>query len=257
MRLLADVAALKSNPAAQRQMLFAGLSSMVSSNEAFPYVFDGCSEDGSPTFNVRTSTADQDPLRFQSGSPFSGRHPIDSSSLFPKPMRHPPLEGSDSFDDVPTTRYAETNFAAFVEMRHAGRMADAIVSLLGTSKGGRQAVGVGVHRCGNSRGMSDRDRNLMAFAVTEIKDLIDRGHIALSSTTSSGLSPRLECVLGKLLARNVPKTTARELSISVETVREYIHRLYLYFQVSGRDDLTAKFLRLTHSPLNSQRTELL
>ena len=68
MRLLADVAALKSYPPAQRQMLVEGLSSMVSTNEAFPYVSDGCSEDGSPTFNVRTSTADQDPLVSNLGS---------------------------------------------------------------------------------------------------------------------------------------------------------------------------------------------
>jgi len=251
MRLLADVAALKSDPPAQRQLLVEGLCRMVGTNQAFLFAANGWSIDSSPIFTHQTLTADQDPVFLQYMSQFGVRLRLEADPFCHHSIRSPATLQNYSFEDVLPTHDAERDFPDFVEVRHAGRVADGLVSLFRTGEGGRSVVGVGMHQFGQSGRLSDRDRNLVAFAVAELKNLVDRGHVTLAAGAVPGLTPRLQQVLDRLLAGQAPKTIARELSLSVETVREHFQRLYRHFQVSGRDELAAKFIgQIRASPMS-------
>jgi DNA-binding NarL/FixJ family response regulator len=57
------------------------------------------------------------------------------------------------------------------------------------------------------------------------------------------LPPRLKQVLDRLLVGHPPKRIARELRLSVWTVREHVQRLYKRFDVNCREELMAKFVR--------------
>jgi len=49
-------------------------------------------------------------------------------------------------------------------------------------------------------------------------------------------------ILDLLFSGNAPKEMAKELGISIHTVRDHIKRIYLHYNVSGRGELAAHFM---------------
>jgi DNA-binding CsgD family transcriptional regulator len=93
----------------------------------------------------------------------------------------------------------------------------------------------------------DREINLLHLAATELHWLHTTGRLQLSALTRPAapppLSPRLKEFLEAMLAGQGIKQIAYSLGISIHTAREHVQRLYRHFNVCGRDELMAKFIR--------------
>ncbi len=99
-----------------------------------------------------------------------------------------------------------------------------------------------MHQFGSAKKLTARQRVIVTFAMHEIDRLILRGHLPLPPVQPPDLSPRLRQILDRLLSGQIPKRIARELGLSVWTVREHMERIYRHFGVTGREELMAKFI---------------
>ena len=172
-------------------------------------------------------------------------------------------------------RGAERRHEHFMELRCSARLRDGVVCYYRSGPDLDRLVGVGMHRFGEARPLTARQVAMTRFAVAELRDLVRRGHfvvpacaegapprqsrdrgggeeggerVATGAAMGTGaeavaLTPRLREVLARLLAGQPPKRIARELGLSLWTVREHVHRLYRHFGVTGRDELMARFVR--------------
>ncbi len=66
--------------------------------------------------------------------------------------------------------------------------------------------------------------------------------LAFNPPALSRLSPRQRQILAGLLTAQAPKQIARDLGLSIHTVRDHIQKIYKKFGVSGREELMALFL---------------
>lgn len=103
-------------------------------------------------------------------------------------------------------------------------------------------VGAGMHQFRAATRPTPKQRALVLFAAEELERLARRGYLSMSSAQPADLPPRLRQVLDRLLCGRHPKGIARELGLSIWTVREHIERVYRYYGVSGRDELAARFI---------------
>ena len=87
--------------------------------------------------------------------------------------------------------------------------------------------GISIHRSQEDGAFKARDMAKVRLFIEEYHRLYQRGGITyLDSSTFSGLSPRQEQLLTRMLAGQHPKGIAHELGLSVHTVRTYIRDLY-------------------------------
>lgn len=242
MRHLADVASLRTDPMAQRQLLIDGLNAMVGTDSAFFYVADEWRPEKRPHFSSFTLSTQRDPLFLRYTAEFGIKFPLDDDPYSFQSIRSAAaLQAWTSRDVVPDAA-AEQRHVNFMDLRATGRLRDGVVTFYRTGDGGDRIVGVGMHRFGaGSRCLSPREVALATFAVREIERLVSRGYLLLAICPTA-LPPRLQETFDRLLAGQAPKEMARELGLSLWTVREHIQRLYRHFGVSGREELTALFI---------------
>ena len=245
MRHLADVASLKADPLAQRQLLIDGMNRIIGTNQSFFFAADGWRARGRPRFIHQTLSRDNDPIFLKYMAEFGVRHPLTADPFCDRSTRDGRSVQVWTFADVLPDRCAERNYDAFMAIRRGGRVKDGVVSLY-RQRRTDCIYGLGMHQFGNAGHVTARQRAMVRFAVTEISGLIERGHLsvptlALRDSTPT-LPPRLQQVLDRFLAGRTPKSIARDLNLSVWTVREHIQRLYRHLNVSGRDELMARFV---------------
>ena len=242
MRHLADVAALKGDPPAQRQLLVDGLNALLRTDSGFFYVADEWRPGRRPHFTGYTLTSRHDPLFVKYTSEFGIRFPLqDDPYCFQSLTDRRPLQAWTSRDVMPD-REAEHRHANFMDLKRSGRLRDGVVSFFRTGPDGDRIIGVGMHRFGRAPNLTRREVAMATFVVREVRDLVARGHLVLSPVPPPELPPRLRQVLDRLLAGSTPKRIAHDLDLSLWTVREHIQRLYKFFGVSGREGLTARFV---------------
>jgi DNA-binding CsgD family transcriptional regulator len=103
--------------------------------------------------------------------------------------------------------------------------------------------GASIHRYGKGEKLfTGREIALAKLLYEELHWLHSTGRLETPGAAAD-LPPRLKQVLDLLLAGRAPKQIAKELRLSVHTVRDHIRRLYDRFGVDGREGLAAKFLR--------------
>lgn len=242
MRHLADVSALRDEPAAQRQLLIDGLNEIVGSTQGFFYVGDDWRSDRPARFVHQTLTRVHEPLFLKYAADFGVALPLTADAFCDRSMADgravPVLTLADVLPDPAAVRH----YRRFTERAHALRMRDAVIGFYRFPDTHRMA-GVGMHVFGGRRRLSPRQAESVRFTVTELGRLMRRGHIALPPADAMALlPPRLAQVFDRLLNGHTPRRIAHELGLSVWTVREHVQRTYRHFGVASRDELMARFV---------------
>jgi DNA-binding CsgD family transcriptional regulator len=243
MRHMADVAALRGDPPAQRQLLIDGLSEIVGTHSGFFYICDGWNVGGRPRFSHCTLTTQVDATFLRYTSDFGVNLPVEADPFCYHSIRDQSPFGTYTLGDVLPDRQARLRHAQSLDVMDTVRMRDGAISFYRTGDEGGRIIGVGMHEFGNVRKLTGAQLEIIRFAVAEVQRLDERGHLALPPKGPRELAPRLRQVLDRLLAGRAPKQIARELGLSVWTVREHIQRLYRHFEVAGRDELASRFVR--------------
>lgn len=242
MRLLADVAALKGDAPGQRQCLIDGLNALLNTQAAWLYVVDDFVPGRRPALRDYVLGSDPDPefVRAQrwleAGVPMEAEpfadHALHDHSHLQLWTRARVLSRPD----------AQVRYAPSLALYDAGKVVDGVVGLYRDGPDAARVVGVALHRMRGEPKLRSRDHALLRFAVRELHDLARRGHFPVNETTPAALPPRLRQTLDGLLRGKGVKQIARELGLSVWTVREHVQRLYRHFSVSSRDELMARFV---------------
>ncbi len=243
MRHLADVAALRGDPPAQRQLLIDGLNEIVGTHSAFFYVGEEWRKGRRPHFLHSTLNAQPDSSFLRYTAEFGIYFSLDDDPFCYRSIRDPAALPAFTLGGVLPDREARARHASFMDLMTTSRMQDGVISYCRTGDQGDRIVGIGMHCFGRSRKLTAVQVGTVRFAVAEIRRLVERGHLTLPPAVPRELSPRLRQVLDQLLAGSAPKQIARKLGLSVWTVREYVQLLYRHFDVAGRDELLAKFIR--------------
>lgn len=243
MRLLADVAALKSDPPRQRKVLIDGLNELVGTQSSFFYVADAWRTGKPAHFSHATLCSDCDPAFLRYSSEFGIRFPLDADPFCYRSMRDPSPRQTITFDQALPGRADRRRHADFLELKSSTGFCDGLISYYRCGADGDRIVGVGMHRFGKGRSITPRQVALATLAVNELRSLAERGHLVLPDAGDPAPLPqRLRQVLDDLLKGKTPKTIARSRGLSIWTVREHIARLYRRYGVSGREELMARFV---------------
>lgn len=243
MRHLADVATLKNAPPAQRQHLIDGLNKLIGTDSSFFYVADDWRASKSPRFTHQTISSDHDKRFLRYLAEFGIQFPLDDDPFSYHALRDRAKMRTWTHQDVLPTKASAKQHPVFMDLRTSGRVADGVVSFFRTGANDDRIIGVGMHRFGQRPRLTIRQVAMVELAVSELRGLIERGAMFVASANPDPPLPsRLQQVLDRLLAGQTPKIIARQLGLSIWTVREYIQRLYKHFKVSGREELMAKFV---------------
>ena len=244
MRHLADVAALKGNPPAQRHLLIDELNQIVGTHSALLFVAESYAPGAQAHFSHCTVATQHDALFLRYVSEFGVKFPLEDDPYCYCSIRSAKTEQTWTSDTVLPDRQRQWRHPYFMDLQSSTRLRDGIVSFYRTGERRDRIVGVGMHRFGDSARLSRRQLAMVQFAMAEIRRLADRGHLMLPpAPRQHQLTPRLQQVLDRLLAGGVPKEIARELDLSIWTVREHVQRVYQHFGVCGREELMARFVR--------------
>ncbi len=242
MRHLADVASLKGDLPAQRQLLIDGLNDMFRTTLGWLAAVDDWRVDRTPRPVVAVMVGRLDPAWQRYVADFGVRiKPTDD------PFGDHSLRSDDAVQVwgrhrvVPDLAAAKRYHLA-TELSEEIRIGDGTVALARVGPGGHRGAAFSLHRARDDPMFTPLDFSLHRFALTEIRGLIERGHLPLD-LPPAGLSPRLQQLLEGLLAGHTPKRIARDLGLSVWTIRDHMKRLYAHFDVTGRDQLMARFIR--------------
>jgi DNA-binding CsgD family transcriptional regulator len=245
MRHLLDVVALRHDPPRQRQVLIDGLNAIVGTNQAFFFVCDDWEDapERRPRFVHQTLTQDRDPFFLKYMAEFGIKFPLRADAFCDASVQSADARQFYTFDMVVPDLETQRRFPAFMDIKHSGRISDGAVSLVRQPTDPSRIAGFGMHQFGNAGRLTPRQKSLIAFATEEVQRLIELGHLVLPPTAEGRLSDRLQQILDRLLTGHAPKSIARELGLSVHTVRDYVKKLYRDFEVSGREELMAKFIK--------------
>lgn len=243
MRHFADVAALKGDPVTQRQVLVDGLNELLGTHCGFFYIADDWRPTPSAHFTHQTLTTQRDEAAIAYMANFGSRYPLDEDPFCYASKRDDADVGSWTLHGLLPDDTARRQYHHIMEVVGSARWRDGVVTHFRTGERGDRIVGISLHRLGAARPISDREQALHRLAIEELRHLAQRGHLDLTAASAPELSPRLRQVLDRILAGHNPKAIARELGLSVWTVREHMQRLYTHFGVRGREELMARFVR--------------
>ena len=242
MRLLCDAAAVKADPVAQRRLLVDGLNALLHTRSGWFYVVDDFVPGGRPVMRHQVMDSDPDPDLLRSMRGLGADLPMEAEPFADHALRDPRPLQLWTREQVMGHPDAPARYARSLSLYDAGRLVDGAVGLYRDGPGDRRVVGVAMHRIGRGHRFRPRDHALLAFAVRELRELVRRGHFPLDGPAPEVLPPRLREVLDRLLRGDGVKQIARELGLSVWTVREHIQRLYRHFGVGSRDELMSRFV---------------
>jgi DNA-binding CsgD family transcriptional regulator len=244
MRHLADVASVKGDPQAQRQLLVDGLNEVLGTNQGFLFACDEWRPELKPHFVHQTLSKSCDTTFLRYAAEFGIAFPLRADPYCDFSLGDRRQTQMWTMDDVYGGPRADPRrYPEFAEIQQSGRVRDGFVTMFRTGENGDRVVGLGMHQFGAERKLKSRQIALAAFALDEVRRLIDRGHLALPPMPPRPLPARLQQVLDRLLVGHAPKAIARELGLSIHTVREHVQRLYRTLGVGGRDELMARFVR--------------
>jgi DNA-binding CsgD family transcriptional regulator len=242
MRLLADVAALARDPAAQRQHLVDGLNALLRTRVAWFYVVDDFVSGGRPTLRHHVLASDPDPDFLKSVGSIEAGLPMEAEPFADHAMHDASPLQLWTRERVFSRPDARVRYAPSLEHYDAGKVVDGAVGLYRDGTDSRRVVGVALHRMYRDRKLLPRDHGLLKFAIIELRELVRRGHFPLDEAGPPRLPPRLKQVLDRLLRGDGIKQIAREFDLSVWTVREHVQRLYRHFGVDSREGLMACYV---------------
>jgi DNA-binding CsgD family transcriptional regulator len=242
MRLLADVAAMKGDPPGQRQYLIDGLNALLGAQAGWFYAVDDFVPGGRPALRHQVVGTDPDPEFLNALSGLGAELPMEAEPFADHALHDASPLQLWTRDRVLGRPGARARYAASLAVYDASKVVDGAVSLYRDGPEGRRVVGVAVHRMHRERKFRPSELALLQFAVRELQDLVRRGHFPVARPTPATLSPRLRQILDRMLRGRGVKQMARELGLSVWTVREHIQRLYRHIGVRGRDELMSKFV---------------
>jgi DNA-binding CsgD family transcriptional regulator len=243
MRLMTSVAALKTDPIAQRQTLIDGLQSLFQTKLGWFLVADNWRPNRPVVMINQVLTTDVVPLWVEYIGNFTVNHPIEADPYASHSVNSNRMIQVIRRADVLPDRAAEKRFAACVAMMDSMEIGDAAVAGYRTGPDGNRLVGFSLHRDKKAPKFTGQDYTLIRLAIEELREMQHAGHIAFRPPVDANLSPRLQQVLERILSGKSAKEIAGELSLSVHTVREHLQRLYARHGVNTREDLTSKFLR--------------
>lgn len=107
---------------------------------------------------------------------------------------------------------------------------------------GRSCLGFSMWTSFRGRSFARRDSRLVLLLNTELARLV--GRVLFDGTDPvSGLPPRLQKTLERLLVGDSEKQAALALGLSKATVHEYVGLLYRHFGVNSRGELLVACLR--------------
>lgn len=245
MRHLADVAGLKGDPAAQRQLLVDGLNGLFRTTMGWLAVVDGCRVGHVPRLAIGVPAGHAAPAWAAYMAEFAAHVPLADDPYADHFRRCDDAEQQWTRRFVLPDPAARRRYAATIDVMTAARIGDGAVCGFRTGPGGHRVVAVSLHRCRDDPPMTDRDYALHRFAWAEVRRLAGRGHLDVTTPPAPPpphLPPRLRPVLDRLLLGHAPKRIAVGLGLSLDTVREYAGDLYRLHGVSGRDELMARFI---------------
>jgi DNA-binding CsgD family transcriptional regulator len=173
----------------------------------------------------------------------------DDATFEPVLRRHT-MADADSFARLSAGENWRPRYPLFAQVTRDSRHVDHLVGwhhkgcdALGAPSG--DISGVSLHRYGKGKRLFEgREIALVKLLYEELQWMHATGRLSPSPTGADDLPPRLKEVLDLLLLGQAPKQIAHTLNLSVHTVREHIQRLYDRFEVAGREELSAKFLRM-------------
>jgi DNA-binding CsgD family transcriptional regulator len=242
MRHLADVAALRGDTGVQHQVLIDGLNRILRTHSSFLYVAEDWRVGRAARFARCTLATGSDPVFVRYTTEFGVNFPLDDDPFCYCSTRDRAARPVYTLSGVMPGRQTQRRHANFMDLCSTTKLRDGVVSFYRTGPGGDRIIGVGMHRLGDGRRIAPHEVELVRVAIDELRGLAERGHLETAPVASTRLAPRLSQVLDCLLAGHAPKSIARDLGISLWTVREYVQRLYQLYQVSGREELMARFI---------------
>jgi len=241
MRLLADVAALKGDPSAQRQHLVDALNDLFHVRCGKFFVADGFAPGKARSIRHQVLGRDPDPAFLRAAAGIGQEITPDTEPYGDHMINDPTDLQSWSRARVLARPDARRKYAATLALEDAAGVEDGMVAVYRAGPGNDRMIGVSFHRVRGEGKLRPVDHVLLAFTVSELRDLARRGHLPLAGPTPQ-LPPRLQQVLDRLLAGDGVKRIARHYGLSVWTVREHVQRLYRHFGVSSREELMARFV---------------
>ena len=243
MRIMTDVAALKSNPVVQRQTLIDGLQAFFKTKLGWLMIADNWRPKRQVVMIHQVLTSNVIPLWVEYIGDFTVNHPIEQDVYGDSSIRNPQLLQVLRRDELLPDKAAEKKYAPCVKFMNLLEVGDAAIGAYRTGPGGDRIVAFSLHRDISSPKLTEQEFALVRLAIEEIQEMQHRGHIAFRPPVDADLSPRLQQVLERILTGKSAKEIAAELKLSVHTVREHLQRLYARYKVNTRQDLTSKFLR--------------
>ncbi len=243
MRHLADVTALRTDPAAQRQVLIDGLNQLLGTQLGVWLTMDDWRPSRVPRPVHQVLTSNPDPFWIRYMQDFIVHHQATDDPYADHSIRSPARTQLWKFDRLIDTRASQRRYGATLDVARKLKVCDGVVSVVRTGEHGDRVVGFSLQRRVEAGRLNGREIALASLAIHEIGGLIRRGSLACDDTARPTLPPRLAETLEQLLSGQSPSHMARAMGISLETVREHIHRLYRYFNVHSREELMAKFVK--------------
>lgn len=242
MRHLADVSALRSLPDLQRQQLIDGLGRLLGMKLGWWFVMDHWRIGAQPTMVQQVLTANPDPYWVGYLQQFVTHFPVDADPYAYQAIRSDAKEQVWNFKRLIHDRGTRQKYGPILDLMKAMGLRDGALCALRLGADGSRVAGFSLHRSSDAKPMNARDLALAKLAISEIGNLIRRGHIVPSEPIAQQLSPRLKQVLEAILRGDSPRQMALAMEISIHTVREHIQRLYVQFGVTTREDLMARFI---------------
>jgi DNA-binding CsgD family transcriptional regulator len=249
MRHLADVTSLKGDPSAQRQLLVDGLGELFGTTLGWFFVIDDMRHGRALRPAVGTLASNLDPAWVRYMADFAVNVAPSDDMYADHLMRSEDVEQQWTRARVLPDADAHRRYGVTIDVADRAGIGDGAVCAFRTGPSDDRMVGFSLHRCRTDPKMRDRDYGLHRFALTEIRRLVARGHLTLSGAdgplvdlSPPPLSPRQRQVLDFLLVGDAPKSIARQLGLSVWTVRDHVQHIYREFGVSGRDELMARHI---------------
>jgi DNA-binding CsgD family transcriptional regulator len=124
---------------------------------------------------------------------------------------------------------------------------DIVMSLL-QIQGTDRAFCMGFTRGIGERALNGREAQVVGLIGQLLQPHLGRGLALAGEPGIATLSSRRRQVLAGLLDGLTEKEIARELTLSVPTVHEYVMGIYRHFRIGSRAELLAQFLRRQQGP---------
>ena len=242
LRLMADVAMLRTNPVLQRQHLIDALNAILGTSGGWLFAIDNYRPGRTISYRAQLLTTDADPLWVKYITEFGVKHPITDDPYAAAILHDPRRHQIWTLDSVFPDDAARQRFASVYEMVAAMNVTDGIVGAVRMGHNRDNVRGFSLHCMHGEPPLGKRGHDIARLAITEIGRLIDTGAMPLGPPAPNDLPPRLQQMLVRLMDGRSAKEIASELSLSVHTVREHLQRLYVRYDVASRDELMAKFV---------------